>query len=86
MSKKLHIGNLPPSITDQQLSDKFSRFGVVELAVVVRDDLSGENCGYGLVEMDEPASAAAAIKWLNFSSYGGQIMAVSYFDSSKAAH
>jgi RNA recognition motif-containing protein len=86
MNTKLHVGNLPVCVTDQALSDKFARFGVVEFALVVKDDLSGESRGFGLVEMDNSASAQQAIKWLNFSSYEGQIMAVSLFESTKSLH
>ena len=86
MSTKLHVGNLPLWVTDQHLSDKFARFGIVELAVVAKDDMSGASCGFGIVEMSDSASAQRAIKWLNFSSYEGQIMAVGLFDSGKSAH
>jgi len=86
MNRKLHVGNLPPWVTGDALSDKFARFGEVEFAVVVKDDISGESRGFGLVEMDNSASAQQAIKWLNFSSYDGQIMAVSLFESDKPTH
>jgi len=79
MNRKLHVGNLPNSVTSQQLSDKFARFGNVDFATIVKDDITGESRGYGLVEMTDAASAQEAIKWLNFSSYEGQIMAVSLF-------
>ena len=86
MTSKLHVGNLPSGVTDQALSDKFARFGGVEFAMVVKDDISGESRGFGLVEMDNSASAEQAIKWLNFSSYEGQIMAVSLFKSGTSTH
>lgn len=86
MNRKLHVGNLPNWVTNQDLSDKFARYGTVDFALVVKDDISGESCGFGLVEMVDESSAQEAIKWLNFSSYEGQIMAVGLFDSSKTAH
>lgn len=86
MNKKLHVGNLPAWVTDQDLKEKFDRFGQVAFALVVKDDVSGESRGFGLIEMDDSASAMEAIKWLNYSSYEGQIMAVSLFDSRKSAH
>jgi cold-inducible RNA-binding protein len=85
MNTKLHVGNLPSWVTDQELSEKFARYGEVEFAAVVKDDLSGESCGFGLVQMGNSVSAQDAIKWLNFSSYEGQIMAVSLFNG-QAAH
>lgn len=86
MSKKLHVGNLPIWVTDQQLAEKFGRFGVVDFAAIIKDDVSGESRGFGLVEMSEATSALEAVKWLNFSSFEGQILAVSLFDSGKSAH
>jgi cold-inducible RNA-binding protein len=86
MTSKLHVGNLPAGVTDQQLSNKFARFGVVEFALVVKDDISGESRYFGLVEMDDSTSAEQAAKWLNFSSCEGQLMAVSLFQSGKSAH
>jgi len=86
MNKKLHVGNLPSGVTDQDLLEKFARFGVVDFAAVVKDALSGESRGFGLVEMGDPASAQEAIKWLNFSSYEGQIMAVTLFERGNSSH
>jgi RNA recognition motif-containing protein len=86
MSKKLHVANLSSWVTDQDLSDKFSRYGTVDFAVVICDAISGESRGFGLVEMADIASAEQAVKWLNFSSYEGQIMAVSLFNDRRLAH
>jgi hypothetical protein len=47
----------------------------------MKDDLSGDRRGFGLVEMADSAGAVQAIKWLNFSSFEGQIIAVSTFNS-----
>jgi RNA recognition motif-containing protein len=86
MNRKLHVGNLSPWVTDHALSDKFARFGEVESAAIFKDDISGESCGFGLVEMANSASAQQAIKWLNFSSYEGQIIAVSLFHRAELKH
>ena len=86
MSNRLHIGNLPSSITDQDLADKFGKFGVVNFAAVVKDGLSGESRGFGFVEMADLPAAESAIKWLNFSSYEGQVMTVSVFAEGSPTH
>jgi len=86
MNKKLHVGNLPSGVTDQDLLEKFERFGGVDFATVVKDDLSGKSCGFGLVEMSDPTGALEAIKWLNFSSYQGQIIAVTLFECGSSSH
>jgi len=79
MTEKLRVGNLSSHVTDKDLSDRFSRFGVVTFAAVMKDELSGDSRGFGLVEMADSACAEQAIKWLNFSSFEGQIIAVSDF-------
>ena len=81
MTAKSHLGNLSPHISDNDLLDRFSRFGLVAFAAVMKDDLSGDRRGFGLVEMADSAGAVQAIKWLNFSSFEGQIIAVSTFNS-----
>ena len=86
MNKKLHVGNLPAWITDQELSEKFARFGTVEFAAVFKDAVSGNSRGFGLVEMSDTDGAQKAIQWLNFSSFEGQILAVSFFAGQSAMH
>ena len=86
MTSKLHVGNLSSSVTDKDLFEKFSRYGSVLFAVVVCDGFSGESRGFGSVEMADSASAEQAVKWLNFSSYEGQIIAVSLFNDRRLAH
>ena len=86
MTNKLHVGNLSSWVTDKDLATKFSRYGAVVSAAVIRDGMSGESRGFGLVEMADSAGAAQAVRWLNFSSYEGQIMAVSLFNDPRLAH
>ena len=83
MTAKLHVANLSPHVTDNDLLDRFSRFGRVAFAAVTKDELSGDSRGIGLVEMADSTGAAQAIKWLNFSSIEGQIIAVSTADSGQ---
>ena len=86
MNRKLHVGNLPLWVTDKDLVEKFGRFGTVEFAAIMQDDVSGASRGIGLVEMASSAEAQKAMSWLNFSSYEGQIMAVSLYDSNARVH
>ena len=81
MAEKLHVGNLSSHVTDKDLLDRFGRFGTVSFAAVMKDELSGDSRGFGLVEMADASSAEQAIKWLNFSAFEGQIIAVTAFES-----
>jgi RNA recognition motif-containing protein len=67
-------------VIDQELAEKFAKFGVVDFAVVFKDETSVESCGFGRVEMSDVAGAKKAIKWLNFLTYEGRVMAVSPFN------
>jgi len=77
MGKKLYIGNLPYSATDQLLRDTFAQVGKVESAVVITDRDTGRSKGFGFVEMSTPDEAAAAIEGFNGANYDGRAMKVS---------
>ena len=51
MSKKLYVGGLPYSITDDRLEEMFAPHGTVESARVVTDRATGQPRGFGFVEM-----------------------------------
>ncbi len=61
---KVYVGNLPWSVTDQELQDLFTPFGAVESAQVVTDRDTGRSRGFGFVEM-AGTNAAEAIAELN---------------------
>lgn len=77
MSKKLYVGNLPYSATDQTLMDVFSEFGTVESARVIMDRDSGRSKGFAFVEMSSTSEAAASIDSLNGAQMDGRAINVS---------
>ena len=76
MGKKLYVGNLPFSATDQVLVDTFSQCGKVESAKIIVDRDSGRSKGFGFVEMSTEAEAADAISKFNGADYDGRAMTV----------
>ncbi len=76
MGRKLYIGNLPDSATEQDLSDKFAVYGTVKSVKLITDRVTGRNRGFGFIEMASEAEAQAAIDSLNGSDYEGQSMKV----------
>ncbi len=76
MGKKLYVGNLPDSATEQDLSDKFAAYGTVKSVKLITDRGTGRSKGFGFIEMASEAAAYAAIDSLNGSDYGGQSMKV----------
>lgn len=76
MGKRLYVGNLPYSATDEQLSERFSQYGAVESVKVIMDKISGRSKGFGFVEMASDDEAQKAIEALNGSSLDGRSIVV----------
>jgi RNA recognition motif-containing protein len=77
MSKKLYVGNLPYSATDESLSETFSQCGTVDSAKIIMDRDSGRSKGFGFVEMSSDSEAQNAISKLNGQQIDGRAMNVS---------
>ena len=75
--KKLFIGNLPASTSEQDVRDLFSEFGTVRSSKLVMDIFSGQCKGFGFVEM-EGHEARAAIAGLNGKDFNGMPLKVNY--------
>lgn len=76
MATRLFVGNLPYSLTDQELGEKFSSAGTVVSANVITDRMSGRSKGFGFVEMGSEEEAQKAIQTLNGQDMGGRAIVV----------
>jgi RNA recognition motif-containing protein len=76
MSRKLYVGNLPYSVTEQALQSAFSKHGTVESVKLITDRDTGQSKGFGFVEMSSDAEASAAISGLNGADLEGRAMKV----------
>lgn len=76
MAKKLYVGNLSHTVDSAALKTWFSEFGVVESVNVVTDRETGQNKGYGFVQMTTDAEATAAVEALNGKEVEGRILKV----------
>ena len=76
MSKKIYIGNLPFSSTEDELRAVFERHGDVESVNVITDRETGRPRGFAFVEMDDASAADDAIRALDGSELGGRSIRV----------
>ena len=76
MGKKLYVGSLPYSTTDEELKELFGKVGTVESANVISDKFSGRSKGFGFVEMSTDEEAQKAIDELNGSQIGDRSIVV----------
>src|SRR5579872_5357112 len=76
MGKKLYVGNLPFSATEQVLVDTFSECGTVETVKIITDRDTGRSKGFGFVEMSTDDEAQKAISKFNGADYEGRAMTV----------
>ncbi len=76
MGRKLYVGTLPDSATEQDPSDKFAAFGTVLSVKLITDRDTSRTRGFGFIEMASEAEAHAAIESLNGTDYKGRPMTV----------
>jgi len=76
VSKKLYIGNLPFTTTEDELRAVFERHGSVDSVSVITDRETGRARGFAFVEMSEPNSAQDAIRALDGTQFGGRSITV----------
>ena len=73
--KKIYVGNLPFSATDEEVTELFSQHGTVHSVALINDRETGRPRGFGFVEMDDDA-AQAAIQALDGHEMGGRALRV----------
>lgn len=76
MGKKLYVGNLPFSATEQHLTDAFSSCGDVDSVKIITDRDSGRSKGFAFVEMASDSAAQSAITKYNGADFEGRKLTV----------
>ena len=77
MGRKLYVGNLPYSATEQSLREAFATSGTVDTVSLITDRDTGQSKGFGFVEMSTDAEAQAATQAMNGASLDGRQIKVS---------
>ncbi|MFK7968881.1 MAG: RNA recognition motif domain-containing protein [Bacteroidia bacterium] len=70
MAKKIYVGNLPFSATEEDVTEMFGEYGTVTSVNLITDRETGRPRGFGFVEMEDGADEA--IEALNQSDMGGR--------------
>ena len=72
MGRKLYVGNLPYSATEQSLREAFSASGTVDSVSVITDRDTGQSKGFAFVEMATDQEAQAATQAMNGQTLDGR--------------
>ena len=72
----IYVGNLPWSMTDEELQDLFAEYGTVSRARHMTDRETGRPRGFGFVEMESREEGEKAIENLNGVAVDGRDLKV----------
>lgn len=73
---KLYVGNLPNSMTEDELSSAFKEYGEIQSLKIITDRETGRSRGFGFIEMPDNAGRKA-IDGLNDTDMQGRKISVS---------
>lgn len=76
MAKKIYVGNMSYRTSEEELRDLFAQYGTVLSANIIIDRETRRPKGFGFVEMEDDASADAAISELDGKEVGGRNLRV----------
>lgn len=68
----IYIGNLPYTISEDELRELFAAHGEVKSASIIMDRDSGRSKGFGFIEMPDKAQGESAINALNETNVQGR--------------
>jgi RNA recognition motif-containing protein len=72
MGRKLYVGNLPYSATEQSLRDAFGASGTVDTVSIITDRDTGQSKGFAFIEMASDGEAQAATQAMNGAMLDGR--------------
>ena len=76
MAKRIYVGSLPYSTTEDQLEELFKVHGQVDEVYIVTDKYSGQAKGFAFVQMTNDDEAQKAIDAINGVELGGRTLVV----------
>lgn len=75
-SKKLYVGSLPYSVTEEDLRNLFVPYGSIRSVRIITDKQTGQSKGFGFVEMESEEEAQRAIEGVNGKQLGARTLIV----------
>jgi len=76
MAKKLYVGGIPYSTTEDDLKAAFGECGEVLSSAIIIDKMTGRSKGFGFIEMANDADADKAIDMWNGKDFQGRTLTV----------
>ncbi|MFA5997755.1 MAG: RNA-binding protein [Candidatus Paceibacterota bacterium] len=76
MAKKLYVGGIPYSTTEDELKAAFAEIGEVTSSAIIIDKMTGRSKGFGFIEMANDADADKAITEMNGKDFQGRTLTV----------
>lgn len=76
MAKKLYVGGIPYSTTENDLKEAFSQAGEVTSSAIIIDKMTGRSKGFGFIEMANDSDADKAIDMFNGKDFQGRTLTV----------
>ena len=84
IGNNLYISNLSYRTQEQDLHDKFSKFGKIKYCKVIKDPYSGQSRGFGFVTFESSEDANEARSHLNGTSLDGRELRIEVAKRSRA--
>ncbi len=76
MDRRLYVGNLAKSTTQDELNTLFAQAGAVTAVELIKDRATGASKGFAFVTMGEKSEADKAISMFNAYSFGDRELKV----------
>ena len=72
----IYVGNIPYSVSEEELSEVFSEYGTVKRVYLPTDRETGRMRGFGFVEMSSDKEEDSAIETLDGAEWMGRELRV----------
>ena len=72
----MYVGNIPYTVTEEELRQAFGEFGTVTSASIIIDKVTGRSRGFGFVEMSSKEEGERAIQEMNGKDWMGRTLTV----------